>query len=251
MLTDDGTIEARDYWQGETGSINLLEARALLCALDAFNSRIRNSRVDVHTDSRVLLGSWQREGGNKSQLNDVIKAILRCSRDFNLLIDMHYVPSAENPADLPSRRLSDLDCTLSEEAWSRVQRMFGPHTFDLMSLDSNCRRDRFGNRLPHFTPCHTPESSGINVFAQRLPSVGNPFVFPPFVLIGPLLRFFIDSHYHRPFTIIVPDIQPRRYWWAFLQATSVDRFLLGRKGDDFVLFLPSASTPGWFPRPLQ
>ena len=80
---------------------------------------------------------------------------------------------------------------------------------------------------------------------------GNPFVFPPFVLIGPLLRFFIDSHYHRPFTIIVPDIQPRRYWWAFLQATSVDRFLLERKGDDFVLFFPSASTPGWFPRPLQ
>ena len=121
--------------------------------------------MGVHTDSRVLLGSWQRGGGNNSQLNDVIKAFFRCSRDFNFLIDVHYVPSAENPADLLSHRLSNLDCTLSEEAWSRVQRMFGPHTFDLMSLDSNCHHDRFGNRLPHFTPCHTPESSGINVFA--------------------------------------------------------------------------------------
>ena len=36
-----------------------------------------------------------------------------------------------------------------------------------------------------------------------------------------------------------------------MQATSIDRFLLGRKGDDLVLFFPSAATPGWFPRPLQ
>ena len=107
------------------------------------------------------------------------------------------------------------------------------------------------NRLPHFTPCHTLESSGINVFAQQLPVRGNLYAFPPFVLISPLLRFFIDKNYQHPFTIIVPDIQPRRYWCALLQATSIDRFLLGRKGDDSVLFFPSAATPGWFPRPLQ
>ena len=80
---------------------------------------------------------------------------------------------------------------------------------------------------------------------------GKTFMFfPPFVLIGPLLRFFIDQHYQRPFTII-DNIQPRRYWWALLQATSIDRFLLGRKGNDWVLFFSSAATPGWFPRPLQ
>ena len=71
MLTDSGRIEVRDYWRGETGSVNLLEARALLCALDAFKSRIRNSRVDVHTDSRVLLGSWQHEGGNRHALRSI------------------------------------------------------------------------------------------------------------------------------------------------------------------------------------
>ena len=169
---------------------------------------------------------------------------MRCSQEFNFTIDMQYVPSAENPADAPSRRQSDLDCTLSEEAWSHVQTLFGPHNFDLMSLDSNSRCDLHGNRLPHFTPCHTPESSGINVFAQQLPVRENLYVFPPFVLIDPLLRFFIDQHYQHPFTIIVPDIQPRRYRWALLQATSIDRFLLGRKGDDLVLFLPSAATPG-------
>jgi len=56
-MTDNGRMEAGDYWREESGSIHFLEAKALLCALDAFKSRIRNSRVDVHTDSRALLGS--------------------------------------------------------------------------------------------------------------------------------------------------------------------------------------------------
>lgn len=150
----------------------------MLCALDALTSRIRNSRVDIHTDSRALLGSWQSKGGSNTKINDVIKAILRCSQEFNFSIDMQYVPLAENPADASSRRQSDLDCTLPRETWSRVQKIFGPHTVDLMSLDSNCRRHLLGNRLPHFTPCHTPESSGVNVFAQQLP-IGQTFMFLP------------------------------------------------------------------------
>jgi len=59
---------------------------------------------------------------------------------------------------------------------------------------------------------------------QQLPVRENLYVLPPFVLIGPLLRFFIDQHYQLSFTIIVSDIQPRRYWWALLQATSIDWF---------------------------
>ena len=51
---------------------------------------------------------------------------------------------------------------LSTVAWARVQSSFGPHTFDLMSLDSNCCRDRDGNVLSHYSPWPTPNSSGTN-----------------------------------------------------------------------------------------
>lgn len=85
-MTGNGKMEARDYWQEELGSINFLEANALLCALDAFKSRIRNSRIDVHKDSRALLGSWQSEGRCNAKINDVVKAILRCSQEFNFSI---------------------------------------------------------------------------------------------------------------------------------------------------------------------
>ena len=118
----------------------------------------------------------------------------------------------------------------SERAWYQVERLFGPHTFDLMSLDTNCRRDGAGQRLPHFTPCATQGFSRVNVFAQTLPSDHNLYVFLPFVLISP---------FHGAFTIVILDLKPRRFWWAMLQTLAVDRALLGRKNEDSFLLFPS------------
>ena len=44
--------------------------------------------IIIHTDSRALLGSWQSRGGSTTEINDVIKAILQCSQEFNFSIDM-------------------------------------------------------------------------------------------------------------------------------------------------------------------
>ena len=110
-----------------------------------------------------------------------------------------------------------------------------------MSLDSNCRRDRSGRLLPHYSPWPTPASQGINAFAQPIPLGHNIYVFPPFVLVEPLLRYFIDQGFRGAFTLVVPDLRPRRFWWALLRAVAVDRLLLGRKGDGTILLFPSRS----------
>ena len=39
-MTDNGRVKADDYWREDSGSINFLEAKALLCALDAFGFEI-------------------------------------------------------------------------------------------------------------------------------------------------------------------------------------------------------------------
>ena len=88
--------------------------------------------------------------------------------------NMKYVPSSENITNVPSRALTDIDCSLSDEAWARVQARFGPHTFDLMSLDSNCRKGRDGSLLPHYSPWPIPYSLGLNVSAQPIPIEHNP-----------------------------------------------------------------------------
>ena len=76
------------------------------------------------------------------------------------------------------------------------------HSFDLMALDSNAPMGRNGIPLPHFTPFRSPCSAGVNLFCQDLRSVSqmsNPYVFPPFGLIGPKFLYGFKI----PFTVII------------------------------------------------
>ena len=210
----------------------------------------------MHTDNRTLKAAIENYGCKNSAVNDSAKEILELSGLFNFTIDMYYIPSHDNIADIPSRERSDLDCTLSEKAWKLVESRFGPHTFDLVALDSNCQRDRSGRMLPHFTPWPTPVSQGVNVFVHPFPTGHNVYASPPppsppFVLVGPLLRFLHDREFRGSLKLVVPDVRPRKFWWALLQSAGVDSLCLGKKGDPSVLLFPSRGTHGWSQRSLQ
>lgn len=71
--------------------------------------------------------------------------------------------SSLNEADSLLRVLSDKDCRLVDEPWKTVENLFGPHTIDLMALDSNAQVGHSGSPLPHFSPFLTPNSIGVNV----------------------------------------------------------------------------------------
>ena len=97
-----------------------------------------------------------------------------------------------------------------------------------------------------------PWVSRSNTFANPPPAGHNIYAFPPFVLLGPLLNYNIfDQDFHGAFTIVVPDLRPRPFWWATLQALLVDRLLLGKKGSTSVLLFPTRNSRQWLPRNLQ
>ena len=246
------SLESKNYWLDNSQDINILEVQALLYSLLSFKKHLTSSRVDVCTDNRVLKFALENGGCRSSEVNGVpLKDIFRSCREYNFSLDVYYVPSGENPADLPSRSRSDKNCMLSNSAWEQVDRLFGPHTFDLMSLDSNCQSNRAGLRLPHFTPCATPESSGINVFAHSLPLDHNIYVFPPLVLITHLLKYVLEQDFHGAFTIVVPELKPRRFWWALFQSLAVARALLGRRNEGSILWYPSQGGQAWSLRNLR
>jgi hypothetical protein len=66
------------------------------------------------------------------------------------------------------------DATLSKRAWVHIQQSFGPHDFDMFSLDSNAMLNNIGDPLAHFTPFPTPETF--------LALIGNPTWLP-----GPIM----------------------------------------------------------------
>ena len=141
------------------------EAIAVDKVLHAFKELVKDCRVDVMIDNLAVMHAWNNQGGKGRDLNNAIKALFFTTMDLNILQHM-YVPSQQNPADAPSRRLSSLDFTLTSEIWNEVQLRFGGekgHSCDLMALDSNAMPDRLGCPLLHFTPYPSPYSIGVNL----------------------------------------------------------------------------------------
>ena len=96
---------------------------------------LKGQRAHAHVDKMVFVFSWANQYSTISR--------------------------SMNPADLPSRELQKSDATLSLLARLFIQYLFGPHTVDLFSLDSNAMCDDSGEMLKHFTPFPSPN---LNVY---------------------------------------------------------------------------------------
>jgi len=169
------------YWDDDTRQLPIAvrEARALLHTLESVGEIIANSRVDCFIENTVVVSCWERQLSQMPALSSVMKDIFSLTLKFNLALKTFFVPSRENPADFPSRSLSDADCKLSPLAWKLVDQAFGPHSLDLMALSSNVQCDSKGKPLRFFSPFPNPGSSGTNLFAQVLDSSENAYVPPP------------------------------------------------------------------------
>ena len=167
----DRTVETAHYWTKEEQEldISMKEALALDKVLLSFSDYLKNAWVDGLVNNQAVLYSWQRQGGRSMSLNRVIKKLFFTTTKLNIALHLMCVPSKENEADAPSHHLTTLDCKLHPRLWHRVQKEFGSpkgHTCDLMALDSNSMTYQDGSPLPHFTPHPSPQSCGVNFFAQ-------------------------------------------------------------------------------------
>ena len=241
-LPHKGDIEASDFWPDNMKQlpIMVLEAYALRNVLRAFASNIRSSRVDAQVDNTSLIAAWNNEGCRSSELNTAIKDIFSITLEYDILLNLIFVPSAENQADEASRAIRKSDASLSDVYWCQIQKYFGGttgHTCDLMALDSNAKKDRNGHVLPHFTPCPTPHSTGVNVFSQDINASENYYVFPPFSLTLPILKFITDNNARSSVVIKCEDNTP--VWLPAMQENIADAFLIGLRGQKDCLSFPS------------
>ncbi|XP_044173521.1 uncharacterized protein LOC122957467 [Acropora millepora] len=248
-LPDQPQQELHGHWDLSERDLPIVvkETLALLYVLRRVADLISNARIDCFVDSATLVACCKKDGSRNTRVNDALKEIFHLTLSANLQVILHLVPSQQNPGDSPSRIPSDRDCSLSPASWLMVQRAFGPHTIDLMATPANVQNDSSGRALPFFAPSPLPQALGVNVFSQTLSPSHSAYVFPPFVLVGPLIRFLASQSC--PYTIVVPDLRPRKYWWPLLVSSCVDSFKLGSKGDRNILLFPTNT--GVESRPLQ
>lgn len=233
-------MEIGDHWPtGDDRPIHVKEAHALLNTLMALEEKITNRRIDIAVDSKAVIGAWEGQKSKDPALAAVLKEIFQVLFRCNALVRLTYVPSAENPADAPSRSLQGQDCMLGQHAWAMVEKAFGPHTVDLMALDTNCQLDQHGVPLRHFTPYPTPKSCGVDIFAQNLGLEKNPYCYPPLCLMGPVVALLETSGVAQA-TLIAPSINPLPVWGMQVNQHSMAKVRLGRKGDPGVILRPTA-----------
>ena len=230
-----------DLWEtGDNRPIHLKETEALFRTLKTFPDKLRNRRVDVQVDNQALVEAWNNQRSKDGELLKLLKNIFQWVSSVNCDLKLVYVPSGENLADTPSRRLSAVDMKLSDTSWKMIEAWFGPHTFDLMALDSNAVTGRDGKALPHFSPWPLPFSSGVNIFSQSLNGSENYYCFPPFAMTGSVLAFLL-SECSRPLqvTMVVPKLSPPGPWWPKFLANADSIHTLGVKGDIGIVEIPS------------
>ena len=104
---------------------------------------LRNVRKAVVVDNKAFLASWDKQVSKSPAISCVMKSIFQFVFKRNTLLSLHYVPSKENPADSPSRTLSDLDCSLSRDTWKCVETAFGSHSIDLHGTTRECTTRSF------------------------------------------------------------------------------------------------------------
>ena len=124
------------------------------------------------------------------------------------------------------------------ESWFLVENNYGPHTIDLMSLDSNVMTTKSGFNLRHFTPAPSPLTDGVNFFAQDLSKEENPYVSPPFTLIFPVLNFLKQQRV-RVCTMIAQELVETPQWYPLIKRHTVSSFVIGNKGQKGVIDVPS------------
>lgn len=253
-----GAVEVNiyDYWNSGTISSDIAtkEVMALHNVLLGFADAVKDSWVDAFVDSQTLIRSWKRQGSRSPSLIGALKKLFEVTVQLNVDLHLYYVASAANLADAPSRHLSLQDSMLSPALWQLVQSTYGGvegHSVDLMARPSNVQTSLTGDRLPFFSESLLPDAAGVNVFAQQpSPSDGglfrNPYVFPPICLIPHVFKFLTNLGL-AGFTIVVPDVCPRRFWWPLLVSSCSSTCLLAGKGSTEALLTPSKEgfASGW------
>jgi len=239
VLGADSSEEFSDLWEKDDDRpIHIKESHALLNALVSKREAIAHHRVDVYVDNLPLVQSWEGYKGKDVNMMRILKRIFELSQELNFHLSLLYIPSGLNPADPCSRTLSVLDAKLCQDKWEILQGKFGPHSVDLMALDSNAMLDYTGLPLRHFTPFPSPDSHGVNVFAQDISKEIAPYVFPPFALILPLLKLLSEQKV-KFCTMVVPKLHSCPVWWPIFQAKVSDWFTLAKKGDYDAILYPS------------
>ena len=169
--------------------INRKDFKAGVLALQSY--AMSTKHVEFYTESMVLYWYFRKWGGRLLHLNSIIKELWDHCQKHDLTITPYYVPSAENPADAPSRRRWTLaDATLHKHTFDIIVRNFGlTPVCDWMADEMSAVCRRYISETPQ------PGAEAVDIFsmANRLDSISPGWLNPPWSSIPAVLQMISEG----------------------------------------------------------
>lgn len=195
--------------------ITAKETWACLYGLRAFERVLPpGTRIRLQVDAQCLYFALRRMRTKSPHLLPVVKEIAQLAHNNSWVLTPVWVPSADNPADAPSRAPRDYDdYALSATLFPRACQLL-PHlpTLDLMATASHKQCPRFVSRLPQ------PGAVAIDLFAHPLRSFPDQllYVCPPWGCIQRLLLHCSSLRRDQQLLLVTPDWS-RQPWFRHLE----------------------------------
>lgn len=205
-------------------SSTLRELRGVLYTLQAYAAKgiARGTTVLLYTDSQNTERILNKGGVANAANHPTAMEIFRLELKLGFALEVVWIPREENErADFLSKVTDRDDWMLNKALFAALDGLWGPHSVDAFGSHAN-------NVLPvFFSRRWCPGTAGVDAFAQPVRLWrGNPWVNPPFRLIGRVVRHLRECSASA--TVVVPH-WPRQHWWSVVcpDGAHFARFIVG------------------------
>ena len=222
-----GNMVARSFWGPDElpAHINMKELRAVRYSLLSFLSHVRDRVVMVREDNTTTQAILGKGSSRSPALHDEFRKLWMMLEEFNIVLQVSRVASADNLADAASRWLDSADYKLHPRWFKWLETRYGPHDVDLFATNTNKQLPRFYSRF------YCPGSSGVDSLLQ--PWGGqNCYANPPYdaEMLSMVVQKLKEDHASA--TLVVP-YWPAQPWWQQLMEITTDLVILPQEHDLF------------------
>jgi hypothetical protein len=164
---------------------------------------VKGKRIKWFTDNQNVVNIISK-GSMKCHLQEIVLDIYNQCLNYNLSLDVEWIPRTENErADFISRIVDFDDWGISEDLFVYVDSLWGPHEIDWFANDDN-------HKLPVFYSSYwNVKSIGIDAFTVNWGGI-NGLLVPPVCLLFKVLQYVKQCRAYG--TVVLPMWKSASFW---------------------------------------
>lgn len=218
----------RGFWSNNEQllHINTLELKAVYNGLNSFFRLETNCQIIIRVDSTTAICYINKQGGCRSVVNhEWAQKIWDWCEERSIFILATYINTKANvDADAASRQsIDENDFGLDDHCYQRIVKELGNPQIDLFATHHTSKCKRFISWYPD------PLSEDVDAFTVKWSDLF--YAFPPFALIGRVLKKIIDEN---ATGIVVAPVWKCQAWYPLYKSLIVGKIIVFKKGSFYL-----------------